>query len=63
MKLPQLSLRDLFWLVLVVALGCGWLVDHSIMASWVERISTHSLRQREGDEQIIQSLLAERNRE
>ena len=28
MKLPQLSLRDLFWLVLVVAMGCGW---------WVER--------------------------
>jgi hypothetical protein len=26
MKLPQLHLRDLFWLVLVVALGCGWWV-------------------------------------
>jgi hypothetical protein len=24
MKLPQLTLRDLFWLVLVVALGCAW---------------------------------------
>ena len=28
MKLPQLTLRDLFWLVLVAAMGCGW---------WVER--------------------------
>ena len=28
MTLPQLHLRDLFWLVLVVAMGCGW---------WVER--------------------------
>jgi hypothetical protein len=28
MKLPQLSLRDLFWLVALVAMGCGW---------WVER--------------------------
>ena len=24
MKLPQLSLRDLFWLVALVAMGCGW---------------------------------------
>jgi hypothetical protein len=29
MKLPQLSLRDLFWLVLIVALGLGWWQDHS----------------------------------
>ena len=27
MKLPQLSLRDLFWLVLVVALAVGWWVS------------------------------------
>src|SRR4051794_1806669 len=28
MKLPQISLRDLFWLVLVCALVVGWWVDH-----------------------------------
>lgn len=27
MKLPQLTLRDLFWLVLVCALGLGWLIS------------------------------------
>ena len=27
MKLPQLHLRDLFWLVLVVAMGLGWAYD------------------------------------
>jgi hypothetical protein len=27
MKLPQLSLRDLFWLVALVAMGSGWWVD------------------------------------
>ena len=27
MKLPQLSLRDLFWLVLVAAILCGWWMD------------------------------------
>ena len=29
MRLPQLSLRDLFWLVALVAMGCGWWVDRS----------------------------------
>jgi hypothetical protein len=24
MKLPRFSLRDLFWLVALVAMGCGW---------------------------------------
>lgn len=28
MKLPQLSLRDLFWIVLVSALVVGWWIDH-----------------------------------
>ena len=28
MKLPQLSLRELFLLVALVAMGCGWWVDH-----------------------------------
>jgi hypothetical protein len=28
MKLPQLSLRELFLLVVIAAMGCGW---------WVER--------------------------
>lgn len=27
MKLPQLSLRELFWLVLVCGLAVGWWVD------------------------------------
>jgi hypothetical protein len=28
MKLPQVTLRDLFWLVLVVSLVLGWLASH-----------------------------------
>jgi hypothetical protein len=28
MKLPQLSLREMFWLVLVAACIIGWQVDH-----------------------------------
>ena len=37
MKLPQLHLRDLFWLTLVVALGLGWWVDHRLL--YFERCS------------------------
>ena len=29
MKLPKLALRDLFWLVLICAMGCGWWVSYS----------------------------------
>jgi len=32
MKLPQLSLRDLFWLVTVVALLCGWWMQQGRIA-------------------------------
>jgi hypothetical protein len=28
-KLPQLTLRDLFWLVALVAMGCGWWIDRT----------------------------------
>lgn len=30
MKLPQLSLRDLFWFVLVCGILCGWWVNHRL---------------------------------
>src|SRR5215213_9811169 len=33
MKLPQLSLRELFLLVALVAMGCGWWVDHQRLAN------------------------------
>ena len=30
MKLPQLALRDLFWLIALAAMGCGWWIDHNV---------------------------------
>jgi len=43
MKLPQLSLRELFLLVVIVALGCGWWVDREKLKSFhkseMERVS------------------------
>jgi hypothetical protein len=37
MKLPQLTLRDLFWLVLVIALSLGW---------WLQSRRHQELRER-----------------
>ena len=28
MKLPQFTLRDLFWLIALAAMGCAWCLDH-----------------------------------
>ena len=30
--MPKLTLRDLFWLLLVLALAAGWLFDRTILA-------------------------------
>jgi len=49
MKLPQLSLRDLFWLVALVAMGCGW---------WVrDRHLTHENESLSADRQSVQKEL------
>jgi hypothetical protein len=32
MKLPQLSLRELFLLVVIAAMGCGWWMDRARVA-------------------------------
>lgn len=34
MKLPQLSLRELFLLVVIAAMGCGWWVDRRALSEW-----------------------------
>ena len=34
MKLPQLSLRDLFWLVALAALICAWLSERHRRVAW-----------------------------
>jgi len=39
MKLPQLSLRDLFWLVLVVGCLCGWWIDRTRLNAIVDKLS------------------------
>jgi hypothetical protein len=38
MKLPQASLREFFWLVLVVALALGWWADQSRITKRVSEL-------------------------
>jgi len=40
MKLPQLTLRDLFWLVLVVGMGLGWWMQHRSLISQLKLAET-----------------------
>jgi len=35
----KVSLRELFWLVLVVALGCAWWLDRDQLASELDRVT------------------------
>jgi hypothetical protein len=37
MKLPQFTLRDLFWLVLVCALAVGWGMEHARFVKTMNR--------------------------
>ena len=45
MKLPRFSIRDLFWLVLVVATGCAWWVDSRITENEQLNRSIQQLRE------------------
>jgi hypothetical protein len=44
MPLPKLNLRDLFWLVVVVALGLGWWREHHSATSRNQAAMAHSDR-------------------
>jgi hypothetical protein len=42
MTLPKLNLRDLFWLVVVVAMGVGWWIDSSRKSSRCKQLQDES---------------------
>jgi hypothetical protein len=39
MKLPQVSLRDFFWLVLVAGILTSWGIDHQRSALQIEKLT------------------------
>ena len=56
MKLPQLTLRDLFWLVAVVAMGCGWWVDRTRLASEENTANRYQANQRRAWEDLLRQM-------
>ena len=48
MKLPQLSLRELFLLVVIAAMGCGWWVRERQLRSeadeWKKQAQTYGYK-------------------
>ncbi len=44
MKLPQFHLRDLFWLVLVIAIMCAWWLDHGRLAAEASKVMRAIIR-------------------
>jgi hypothetical protein len=51
---PQFSLRDLAWLTVVAAVGCGWWLDHR--AASAARRDAHFLR---AEYRLLESRLRE----
>ena len=39
MKLPQLSLRELFLLVVIAAMDCGWWADHVRLTDKLDKLN------------------------
>ena len=56
MKLPQLHLRDLFWLMALVAMGCGWWLEFqrekldrdNLLKLWAFDIASNILKREVG---------------
>ena len=57
MKLPQLSLRDLFWLVALAAMGCGWWVERSRPKREAEMWEKHAKYWRGNAEALARDIL------
>jgi hypothetical protein len=47
MKLPQLTLRELFLLVVIAAMGCGWWIDWWRMRADPQRLERQWEQKRE----------------
>jgi len=39
----RFTIRDVLWLMVVVAMGATWLLDHSRQAALIERLSVEKL--------------------
>ena len=53
MKLPQLSLRELFLLVVIAALGCGWWVESARLRRQLREANDKFEEAQQAHEQMI----------
>ena len=44
MKLPQFSLRELFWLVLVCAMAIGWWLERSLLRAQLKDVQSEAAK-------------------
>jgi hypothetical protein len=54
MKLPQLSLRELFLLVVIAAMGCGWWVERSVLLRQQRQLIRDNMLYRQEDRLLRQ---------
>ena len=58
MKLPQLSLRELFWLVLVCALALGWWLERASLRTQLNDVQHEAAKWKSDAERCAQYLLS-----
>ena len=59
MKRPTFYLRDVFWLVLVVAIGLGWWMDQDRIRSEVQRLQAIPVKSAEGKLNVAEAEFAQ----
>jgi hypothetical protein len=62
MKLPQLSLRELFLLVVIAAMGCGWAADRFRIAQDWQALEREKYLTKSEHDLLIQGATANLNR-
>ena len=58
MKFPQLTLRDLFWLVLVCAMALGWWLERAALHHQLKDIQTEAAKWKDYAERCGKYLLS-----
>lgn len=58
---PRFTIRDMFWLMAVLALSLGWWLNHQQMQSTIERLRSAAPMVSIGDERVERAMQGDRN--